>query len=48
MRLAARATGVVAGIGLLVVAGAVNRPLPALAAAFVGLALIGTTLERRA
>lgn len=48
MRAVARAVGVAAGISLLVVAGVVNRPLPALGAACLGLALIGTVLERRA
>ena len=43
-----RAVAVVAGIGLLLLAAAVNRPLPALGSALAGLTLIGIVLDRRA
>jgi ABC-type microcin C transport system permease subunit YejB len=50
MRAAAsfRTGAVLAGIGLLVLAAAVNRPLPALGSALAGLTLIGIVLDRRA
>ena len=47
MRTVATAVIIFAGIGLLVLAAAVNRPLPALGSAFAGLTLIATVLDRR-
>jgi len=47
MRTVVTAVSIFAGIGLLVLAAAVNRPLPALGSACAGLTLLGTMLGRR-
>jgi len=43
-----RTGGLLGGIGLLLLAAAANRPLPALGSASAGLSLIGIALDRRA